>query len=245
MERSTVIVSDAHLGAAPPEHESALLEFLARVPEMAPDLLINGDLFDFWFEYQTVILSRHFRVLRVLSEIVEAGVRIRMLGGNHDSWGGRFLEEEIGIELVEGPIVTDVGGRRSYVAHGDGLGGGDWGYRALKTVIRSRPARIAFRQIHPDWSARLIRLVSRTESRHGRPDDPASDVRANRLRDLAKDLLSADGELELVVFGHCHRPELLEVSPGRYYLNSGDWLHHCTWARVSPRGVELNRWNPR
>lgn len=245
MERSTVIVSDAHLGAAPAEHENALLEFLASVPDTAGDLLINGDLFDFWFEYETVILGRYFKVLRVLSEIVEAGVRVRMLGGNHDSWGGRFLEEEVGIELVDGPVITDLGGRRSYVAHGDGLGGGDWGYRALKAVIRSRMARVAFRQIHPDWSARLIRFVSRTESRHDRPDDPSSHVRANRLRELAKNLLSTDGELDLVVFGHCHRPELLEVSPGRYYLNSGDWLHHCTWARVSPRGVELNRWNPR
>jgi UDP-2,3-diacylglucosamine pyrophosphatase LpxH len=48
-----------------------------------------------------------------------------------------------------------------------------------------------------------------------------------------------------VVFGHCHQPELLEVDHGRFYLNSGDWLHHCTWAEVSRDGIELNRWNPR
>jgi len=245
MERSTVVVSDAHLGAAPPENEAALLEFLGQVPDLAPDLLVNGDLFDFWFEYDTVILSRYFRVLRALSELVDAGVRIRMLGGNHDSWGGAFLENEIGIELVEGPVVADVGGRRTYVAHGDGLGGGDWGYRALKAVIRSRPASAAFRQIHPDWSARLIRLVSRTESRHDRPADPETEVRAGRLRAFAKRLLTADSDLDLVLFGHCHQPELLEVEPGRYYLNSGDWLHHCTWARISPREIDLNRWNPR
>lgn len=245
MERSTIVVSDAHLGAAPPEHEAALLEFLEQVPELAPDLLINGDLFDFWFEYDTVILSRYFKVLRVLSELVEAGVRIRMLGGNHDSWGGAFLEHEIGIELVDGPTVADVGGRRAYVAHGDGLGGGDWSYRALKAVIRSRAARAAFRQIHPDWSARLIRLVSRTESRHGNAVDPSNDVRAGMLRTFAENLLASDPSLDLVVFGHCHQPELLEIAPGRYYLNSGDWLHHCSWARISPANVELNQWNPR
>jgi len=245
MERSTVVVSDAHLGAAPPDHEAALLAFLREVPDLAPDLLINGDLFDFWFEYDTVILSRYYAVLRVLSELVDAGVRIRMLGGNHDSWGGEFLEHEIGIELVEGPTILDVGGRRAYVAHGDGLGGGDWGYRVLKAVIRSRPARATFRQIHPDWSARLIRLVSRTESRHGKPSDPSSEARAGSLRSFAQSLLAEDPDLDLVVFGHCHRPELLEVGPGRYYLNSGDWLHHCTWARVSPSDIELNQWSPR
>jgi UDP-2,3-diacylglucosamine pyrophosphatase LpxH len=88
-------------------------------------------------------------------------------------------------------------------------------------------------------------MVSRTESRHGRPDDPGSDRRSVRLRTLATELLASNQDLDLVVFGHCHQPELLEVEAGRFYLNSGDWLHHCTWAEVSPDGIELNQWNPR
>jgi UDP-2,3-diacylglucosamine hydrolase len=245
MERSTIVISDAHLGAAPADNEAALLEFMTGIPDRTEDLLINGDLFDFWFEYETVILSRYFRVLRVLADIVDSGVRIRMLGGNHDSWGGQFLAEEIGIELLHGPLRVEVGGRRAYVAHGDGLGGGDWGYRVLKSVIRSRPARASFRQVHPDWSAGVIRLVSRTESRYGRSDESESGDRANRLRKMAEDLLTSEPELDLVVFGHCHQPELLEVTPGRYYLNAGDWLHHCTWAEVSKDDIQLNQWNPR
>lgn len=245
MERSTIVISDAHLGAAPSEYEAALLQFLAGVPDLSSDLLINGDLFDFWFEYGTVVLSRHFQVLRVLADLVDAGTRIRLVGGNHDSWGGRFLSDEVGIELLDGPVRTRVGGRRALVAHGDGLGGGDWGYRALKSVIRSRPARSAFRQVHPDWAARLIRMVSRTESRHGRPDDPSSGRRSDQLRTLATEILGSEPEIDLVVFGHCHQPELLEVAPGRHYLNSGDWLHHCTWAEVTEDTIQLNRWNPR
>ncbi len=245
MERSSIVISDAHLGAAPRDNEAAVIEFLSGVPDVARDLLINGDLFDFWFEYDTVILSRHFQVLRVLADLVDAGVRIRMLGGNHDSWGGRFLTDEIGIELLDGPVRTEVGGFRAFVAHGDGLGTGDWGYKALKSVIRTRIASATFRQLHPDWSARLIRLVSRTESRHGKPDDAGANDRAERLREVARKLLAADSEIDLVVFGHCHQPELLEVAPGRYYLNAGDWLHHCSWAEVTPEGIRLNRWNPR
>jgi len=245
MERSTIVVSDSHLGAAPTANESAFMEFLSGVADRTGDLLINGDLFDFWFEYDSVILSRHFQVLRMLADLVDAGVHIRLLGGNHDSWGGRFLSEEIGIKLLDGPLVTEVGGRRTYVAHGDGIGGGDWGYRALKSMIRSRPARAAFRQIHPDWSGHLIRLVSRTESRHYRPDDPGSHDRSARLRELALKVLESDPDLDLVVFGHCHQPELLEVAPGRHYLNSGDWLHNCTWAEITRNEIRLNRWSPR
>ena len=246
MERSSaIIVSDSHLGAAPRECEAAFLAFLESVPDRTDDLLINGDLFDFWFEYRTVVLSHHFKVLRVLADLHEAGIRIRLVGGNHDSWGGRFLTDEIGVELLDGPSVIEIGGLRAYVAHGDGLGGGDWGYRALKSIIRSRPARFVFRQMHPDWTAPLIRGVSRTESRHDRPADPEARGRSEVLAAHAEELLAEGPELQLVVFGHCHIPELREVEPGRYYLNTGDWIHHCSWGEVRDDGVHINRWNPR
>lgn len=241
---STIIVSDAHLGAAPPANEQAFMAFLETVPDRSRDLLINGDLFDFWFEYRTVVLRHHFPVLRVLSDLVNAGVRLRLVGGNHDSWGGRFLRDDIGMELLEGPVVTRVGGRRAYVAHGDGLGGGDWGYRLLKSVIRTRAAAAVFRLVHPDWTAPLVRGVSRTESRHDRPADEASRNRSAKLSAHADAVLAEDPDLDLVVLGHSHIPELREVAPGRFYLNAGDWIHHCTWGEISPEAVRLNRWNP-
>jgi UDP-2,3-diacylglucosamine hydrolase len=246
MKRSnTIVVSDTHLGAAPEENERSFLKFLEEIPDRSRDLLINGDLFDFWFEYETVILSRHFPVLRRLVELVEAGVRIRLVGGNHDSWGGRFLRDDIGIELVLGPLTTLIGGMRAYVAHGDGIGGGDWGYRILRSVTRSRPARSAFRHVHPDWSAYLVRGISRTQNRGEQGNEAGNPERAARLSTLADTILAEQSEIELVIFGHAHVPELREVEPGRFYLTSGDWLHPCTWAEVSPGRVSLNRWNPR
>jgi UDP-2,3-diacylglucosamine hydrolase len=244
-EFTSLIVSDAHLGAAPQASERAFREFLVFAGGRTRDLLINGDLFDFWFEYDTVILRRHFSTLRILADLVDAGVRVRLVGGNHDFWGGTFLSQDIGIEVLDGPVRTEVGGRQAYIAHGDGLGGGDLGYRALRTVIRSRPARVAYRLIHPDWSDWLVRLASRTESSQGREGDEKSLDRASKLTAHAEQLLAASPEIQLVVFGHCHIPELREVSPGRHYLNTGDWIHHCTWAEVNGEGVRLNRWNRR
>lgn len=246
MEPSTsLIVSDAHLGAAPEANERAFRDFLDYAGTSTRDLIINGDLFDFWFEYRSAILRRHFSTLRLLAGLVDAGIRVRLLGGNHDFWGGSFLRDEIGVEVLDGPIRTVIGGRRALVAHGDGLGGGDWGYRVLRTVIRSPPARFAFRLIHPDVSDRIVKAVSRTESRQEDGTDERSLQRARILAAYAEELLVRDPELELVSFGHCHVPELVEMRPGRYYLNTGDWVRHCTWAEVSRSGVRLNRWNRR
>ncbi|TFG66746.1 MAG: UDP-2,3-diacylglucosamine diphosphatase [Gemmatimonadales bacterium] len=242
-EFASIIVSDAHLGAAPKASETAFHEFLAFACGATQDLVINGDLFDFWFEYRTVVLSRHFRTLKALAKLVDAGVRVRLVGGNHDSWGGAFLTDEIGIELISGPIATDIGGRTTYLAHGDGLGDGDFGYRALKRVIRSRPASYAFRQVHPDWANSLARFVSRTEFRHESPD--AGRSRAAHLESHARATLAADSSIQLVALGHCHIPSLIEVYPGRHYLNTGDWIDHCTWAAVGPDEVKLHRWQER
>lgn len=237
---ASIIVSDAHLGAAPAANERAFHDFLGFAGEATNDLVINGDLFDFWFEYRTVILSRYFGTLRRLAEIVDGGTRVRLVGGNHDSWGGTFLREEIGVELIDGPVITDIGGRHTYLAHGDGLGAGDLGYRILKTVIRSRLASALFLQVHPDWSAGLIRLVSRTQSRHDRPE--AGSTRAAALEAHAREVLETHTSIDLVALGHCHIPDLIEVAPGRHYLNTGDWLQHCTWASAGPDGVQLHTW---
>ena len=244
----SLIVSDAHLGAAPEASERAFHDFLAFARGATRELVINGDLFDFWFEYRTVVLSRHFRTLRALADLADAGVRIRLVGGNHDSWGGAFLADEIGIELIDGPITTKIGGRKTYLAHGDGLGHGDIGYRILKRVIRSRSASRAFRHVHPDWADSLSRLVSRTEARQrsGSPGaDPAAEpggFRATQLEAHARAILGADPSFQLVALGHCHIPTLIEVEPGRHYLNTGDWIRHCTWASVGPDGVALHHW---
>lgn len=238
MSERALVISDAHLGAAPERARRRLMTFLERVPGSADELVIDGDLFDFWFEWTSTVPSRHFDVLRSLARIVEAGVGVRLVAGNHDAWGGAFLRREVGLELVDGPVVTRVGGRRTYLAHGDGLATGDLGYRALKAVIRSRAAEGLFRLVHPDLAHALVRRISGTADggSHGARE------RADVLSEHADRVLAADPTLDLVVFGHTHRPELREVEPDRHYLNTGDWIEHFTYGVVTPETVSLERW---
>lgn len=237
----TLVVSDAHLGAAPREHEEAFRAFLSGVGDRTRDLVINGDLFDFWFEYGTVIPRRHFSVLRILRSLVESGVRIRLVAGNHDFWGGSFLTDEIGLEILDGPVRTQLGGRQAILAHGDGLGSGDLGYKALKRVIRGRPARAAFRWLHPDLSAGIIRAVSRTESRHGRTPDDESLKRSARLHEWTRVQFETAPDVEVAALAHCHVPEIRQILPGRFYVNSGDWVQHCSWAEFTTDRVRVLR----
>ena len=78
------IIADVHLGVAPRETERALVQFLRALPGRAGSLLINGDLFDFWFEWRAAIPRTGFRVLAALADVVDAGVPVTWIAGNHD-----------------------------------------------------------------------------------------------------------------------------------------------------------------
>jgi len=226
-EKPAYVVSDVHLGAVPDGTERAFRSFLRRVGERASELLINGDLFDFWFEYRTVIPSEHFRVLAALADLAESGVRIRFVGGNHDAWGGSFLQG-LGMELLEDGTELEVGGHRALVVHGDGRGAGDLKYRALKRLIRSKLAIRGFALLHPDVGSRIASLASTTRGKAGNASG-ASSERADRLRAWAMSQLADRPELDLVLAGHTHTPTVDAAGPGRYYVNTGDWINHFTY----------------
>ena len=129
----------------------------------------------------------------------------------------------------------NLGGRTALVAHGDGVGEGDLGYRILKRVIRHPLTVGAFRMIHPDWGSWIANRVSSTEAKAD-PTDTSAAFRAVPIREWAPRELVARPDIDLVVAGHAHVPEILEVDPGRYYVNSGDWVRNRSYVELPAEG---------
>jgi UDP-2,3-diacylglucosamine hydrolase len=234
--KPVLIASDAHLGGAPPRQERAFLEWLEHAGDAASHLVLNGDVFDFWFEYRRGTTRGHDVVLGLLKRIVERGVPVTLVGGNHDWWGGRYLRDEIGVEVLSEPEVRDIAGKRTFLAHGDGLGRGDVGYRILKGVLRGGLTRRAFGALPPAIGDRIAGGVSRT----GRKWDewgPHQERRSRALAEWAEARLTSDPELDLVVLGHTHRPLLREVRAGQWYVNTGDWVVHRSYVVLEPGRV--------
>lgn len=238
------IVSDVHLGAVPPETEQAFRRWLLHVKESGSRLIINGDLFDFWFEYRRVVPGEHVRVLALLADLVESGVPVLLMGGNHDWWGGDFLRQRIGVDFRREPVRLRVKGKSLLVAHGDGLGPGDLGYKILRLVLRGRFTRWVFRRLHPDVGVRIAERVSGTRAHLASGQGPANDGRPESLAHWAGEQLERDATLDIVALGHGHLPALTEVAPGRFYVNTGDWVLHRSYATIDDSGTPvLHEWD--
>jgi UDP-2,3-diacylglucosamine hydrolase len=230
------VISDVHLGHASPDTERLLVSFLRALPGRASSLMINGDLFEFWFEWKSVVHRSGVRALAALMDLRDAGVPVTMLAGNHDCWGGDVLREA-GVDFQLGPWTGNLGGWQARVEHGDGLRAKeDRGYRALRRVLRNRLAIRAFGALHPDWASRLA-MGSSHASRSYQPRDSG-----RGLREVAARTLAADPALDLLVFGHSHVSALERMPSGNVYANAGSWLDAPTFLAITPDRIALRTW---
>jgi UDP-2,3-diacylglucosamine hydrolase len=232
------VISDVHLGYASESVERSLLAFLRSLPGRAGSLMINGDLFEFWFEWRHVVPRSGVRALAALMDLRDAGVPVTMLAGNHDCWGGDVLREA-GVDFQLGPWTGSLGGWNARVEHGDGLRPvEDRRYRMLRRVLRNPLAIKAFRLLHPDFATRLA-LGSSQTSRGYQPRDSGLGLRAVAMRELA-----ADPSLEVLVYGHSHVATLERMPSGNVYANAGSWLDAPTYLMCTPERISLRTWDP-
>lgn len=232
------IISDAHLGFASPDVERAVISFLRHIGERGGSLVINGDLFEFWFEWKSVIPRRGFRTLAALADLTDAGVPVMMIAGNHDCWGGDVLRKDAGVDYRFGPWLGALAGWRTRIEHGDGLRPKeDKRYRALRSVLRNSLAIRSFRWVHPDIATRLA-----TGSSHASRTYSARDG-GRGLRDAAERANAAERALELIVFGHSHVATLERLPTGALYANPGSWLDAPTFIKVTSDAIALRQWD--
>ena len=242
-EAPAYFLSDLHLGAYPDTEKSSvpmLMDFLDHVEKSAARLYIVGDLLDFWFEYRTVVPRRPFRLLAKLKHLVERGCQVTYIAGNHDYWLGDFLRDEVGLATCRDILAANLGGKRFFISHGDGIATtGDLGYRILKFILHSRIVSAAFRLVHPDVGigmARLLSKVSRKRSSRNN-NDTRPDLEAF-VRSKAK------SGFDFVVLGHLHKPSLFEID-GTSCLVIGDWIDCFTYGLFSEGRLTLEKWPPR
>lgn len=238
-EAPVYFISDAHLGRdirGCNDREKHLLTFLDDIVSKASSLFIVGDLFDFWIEYRYAIRPDYFNVLHVLRNLVNKGVEIHYLAGNHDFVLGPFLTDAIGLHIHLDHFETVLHGKKVHLFHGDGLIRADVGYRVLRKVLRFPANQRFYKLIHPDIGVPLGSFFSGSSRKltSGWMNERILD----EYRGHAKKYLITGNDI--VIFAHTHVPEILQWG-GKTYCNPGEWIEKHTFAKLE--GGTMSLWN--
>jgi UDP-2,3-diacylglucosamine hydrolase len=231
--KRAVFLSDVHLGFGNRDtdraRESRLVHTLRKIASDTSHLFIVGDLFDFWFDYGTVIPRGHVRTLAAIQDLLEGGVQITYLMGNHDFGHATYFGEELGIKVDHGDVEATINGTRFYLSHGDGKAHNDTGYLVLRSILRNRGIQWLYRTLHPNIG---IGLAART-SKGSRDYTGAKDYGPHDgLRDFAHAKIREG--YRYVIMGHRHRVAEERFEDG-FYINLGDWLgEQCVIGEFTP-----------
>ena len=235
MNKIAYFISDAHLGIEPPgckpNREDALIEFLRLVKDSASHVVIVGDLFEFWYEYRDYVSKHHFPLFCALADLVNAGVEVHLLRGNHDFAMEGFFET-MGVH-VHSKLQLEIQGKKIYMAHGDGVIKSDWSYRLYRKILDFPLDRFLFRQLHPDWGMALARFVGRNSRKLGENKE----IRIDEYLQWASACLKKFS-CNLCVHGHHHIPGIWNVDGG-IVASPGEWIKKFTFLQMEKGELSL------
>ncbi|MDR2693498.1 MAG: UDP-2,3-diacylglucosamine diphosphatase [Chitinispirillales bacterium] len=233
-------VSDAHFGLD--RGERVRVErfggFAAHVRANAAELYIVGDFFDFWVEYKNAVRPEYFPILYELRCIVDAGVPVRYIVGNHDFAMGSFLEKYVGLTLHRGCVDAELQGRRLHISHGHKVGRKRT-QRLVDALLGNKMLQRLYKLLHPNIGVRFGALVSAV-SKMGRRKRGVPPMALEKYRRAARARLKS-GKSDLVVFAHTHYGEILRFSEGEY-CNTGSWMDRYDYAVLRGGKIQLLKW---
>lgn len=238
-----VFLSDLHLGSAGCRTEE-IQEFLRSFE--CDHLYLVGDIIDGWVGRSSGRWgSTTTELVRALLEKSNReGCRVYYTPGNHDAFMRRLNGSELGNIIVDHSFVHSMlDGRELLVVHGDLFDRsctkfmplawlGAWMYEFV-TILNAHVNRTRVRrERRPIHFAAILKLAAKRIIKRGSSFE-------NQLVEHAVEN-GCDG----VVCGHVHRPALHEREDGKVYVNTGDWVEHCTAAAEELDGrLTLIEWH--
>ncbi len=245
MAKKIYFASDQHLGAPTAEasfpREQKFVAWLDTVKQDAEAIFLLGDLFDFWFEYKTVVPKGFVRVLGKLAEIRDSGIPIYFFVGNHDLWMHDYFEKELNIPVYHDNQTFTFYGKSFLIGHGDGKGPGDKGYKRMKKVFTHPVSKWVYRWLHPDLGVKLAQYLSvKNKLISGEADVKFLGEDNEWLVQYCKLKLETQ-HFDYFVFGHRHLPMTITLNEQSTYINLGDWIGYFTYGVFNGTQMTLEK----
>ena len=244
--------SDLHLGAPNPEmsltRERHFVRWLDSISEDVAELYLLGDVFDFWFEYRHAVPKGYIRLLGKLAELSDQGVKIHLFTGNHDQWYRDYFPTQIDAQIHAHPITKEFFGRTYYLAHGDGLGPGDHGYKFLKKIVTHPLSKWLYARLHPNLGIGLALWFSRLGGNHHYYNPGEDEVIHLGMKEFlyqhSIEYSQTHPEIDTYIYGHRHILIDDQLEDGPHIIVLGDWIQYFSFLKISPEGPMLHTFPP-
>ena len=142
------------------------------------------------------------------------------------------MEKECGVTLHREALTTEICGKEFYLAHGDGLGDPDAGFKLLRLLFHSRTMQRLFSALHPRWSVALG-LNWAKHSRLKRVDGKDPDYMGEDKEPLVlytKAYLKTHPNINFFIYGHRHIELDLMLNATARVVILGDWINFFSYA---------------
>ena len=223
-----VVISDVHLGS----YGCRAKELVNYLKSISPNILIlNGDIIDGWQFSKRFFPVSHIQVIKEVMQMITKGTRVFYITGNHDEMMRRYSDIQIGNFTLTDKLVLEIDNKMTWVFHGDVFDNttkssakflaklGSKGYNLLIRFNRFVNFILKlFGQERVSISKRVMAGVNKAVSK------------INDFELIAAEL-AIEKKYDYVICGHIHLPQkrVVENESGKVtYLNSGDWVEHCT-----------------
>ena len=222
----TIWISDTHLGAREAKSDW-LYNFLTHTE--SEFLYLVGDIVDMWQmkRGQWYWPDKNTKIIEVILEKSRQGTKVVYVPGNHDYGIRKYTQWRFGeVDVQRRAIHICNDGKRLLITHGDEFDAiimsNNWttrfGNHAYDVLLR---ANCWFNEIRERFGLGYWSLSSYIKS-HIKQAQEYIQRYENTVITAARSQ-GVDG----VVCGHIHHPNIIEED-GLQYINTGDWVEHCT-----------------
>jgi UDP-2,3-diacylglucosamine pyrophosphatase LpxH len=226
-ELEIAVISDLHLAT----HASQPKKVLKYLKSVQPKtLVLNGDIIDSWRFSRNYFPKNHLKVVRQVIKMMEKGVKVFYITGNHDEFLRKFAPTAIGNLKIVNQLVLELNGLKTWIFHGD----------IFDSTIHRNKGLAKFGAAVKGFLTMLNALLNQFLTLFGKPEVILyKSIKHRLIRDklnLSKfettiiDAAASHG-YHTVICGHTHIPREKELKINEkqiHYLNCGDWVENFT-----------------
>ncbi|MBL0357752.1 MAG: UDP-2,3-diacylglucosamine diphosphatase [Chitinophagaceae bacterium] len=233
-DKKIYFLSDFHLGAPNAavslQREKTIVQLLDEIKSEAQEIFLVGDMFDFWFEYKTVVPKGFVRLLGKLAELSDSGTKLHFFVGNHDMWIRDYFQKELNMQVYFEPTHFEFNEKKFLIGHGDGQGPGDHKYKFLKKIFRNPICQWMFGIIPPSIGMGLANYFSH-KSRQADKGYEEKFLGEDKewLITYCREVLEKES-IDYFIFGHRHLAIDFALNSNSRYINLGEWINFNSYA---------------